>query len=118
MSGKKHGRGTGNPEPVDIYVGAQIRKARGLMGLSQEKLAELVDLTFQQVQKYEKGTNRVSCSRICQIARALKVPIIYFFPDPERGNESELLDRIEDLTGACTAYQEKLTAIAAIAGEK
>ncbi len=67
------------PHPVDIHVGARIRLRRTLLGMSQEKLGEGVDLTFQQIQKYEKGTNRVSASRLYQFSQALNVPVSFFF---------------------------------------
>lgn len=65
--------------PVDAYVGSRLRLRRTLVGLSQEKLGAAVDLTFQQIQKYEKGANRVSASRIYQFARLLDVKPAYFF---------------------------------------
>jgi transcriptional regulator with XRE-family HTH domain len=65
--------------PVDAYVGARIRMRRGLLGRSQTDLATAVGITFQQVQKYEKGTNRVGASRLQQIADVLKVPVGWFF---------------------------------------
>lgn len=58
-----------------------MRLRRTLLGLSQEKLGEMIGLTFQQVQKYERGANRVSCSRLFDLARSLEVPISYFFDD-------------------------------------
>lgn len=67
--------------PIDKYVGQQIQNARSLTTMSQGDLAEKVGVTFQQVQKYENGTNRVSCSRLVEIARAVKKPVTYFFPD-------------------------------------
>jgi transcriptional regulator with XRE-family HTH domain len=70
-----------HPNPVDIHVGARIRRRRVLLGLSQEKLAHAIGLTFQQVQKYERGTNRVSASRLYQLAKVLGVPISFFFGD-------------------------------------
>ena len=65
--------------PVDLHVGALIRMRRKTMGLSQERLAESLSLTFQQVQKYERGANRVSASKLYEIARSLRSPINYFF---------------------------------------
>lgn len=65
--------------PVDLHVGARIRMRRKTMGLSQERLAESLSLTFQQVQKYERGANRVSASKLYEIARSLRSPINYFF---------------------------------------
>lgn len=68
-----------NPDPVDIHVGSRIRQRRTLLGMSQEKLAEALDITFQQVQKYENGSNRVSASRLWRIAQTLGVePAIFF----------------------------------------
>ncbi len=71
----------GKRNPVDIHVGTRIRLRRTLMGLSQEKLGELVGLTFQQIQKSEKGANRVGASRLYQFAKVLEVPPSFFFDD-------------------------------------
>lgn len=83
---KKEGEAT--PDPVDIHVGSRIRLRRAMTGISQEKLAEAVGLTFQQVQKYERGTNRVSASRLYQFGKILDVPVSYFFDQftPTRKN--------------------------------
>ena len=67
------------PNPVDKYVGSRVRMRRIMLGMSQEKLGEALGLTFQQVQKYEKGTNRVGASRLQQIANILQVPVAFFF---------------------------------------
>lgn len=67
--------------PVDAHVGARLRLRRTLMGLSQEKLGDAVDLTFQQIQKYEKGANRIGASRLFQFSRILEVPPSFFFDD-------------------------------------
>jgi transcriptional regulator with XRE-family HTH domain len=86
----EYGRGTGVPDPIDVYVGTQIRTRRLLLGLNQEELAQRLGLTFQQVQKYESGANRVSASRLWEIAAILKMPIAYFFPadqGPDQPNE-------------------------------
>jgi transcriptional regulator with XRE-family HTH domain len=72
-------RVTGNP--IDVHVGQRIRLRRVLLKLSQEQLGEALSLTFQQIQKYEKGINRVSASRLFDIAAALDVPIGFFFDD-------------------------------------
>jgi transcriptional regulator with XRE-family HTH domain len=69
------------PNPIDIHVGSRIRVRRMMIGLSQEKLASGLGITFQQVQKYEKGTNRVGASRLQNIAGLLNVPISYFFAE-------------------------------------
>lgn len=66
------------PSPVDTHVGTRVRTRRLMLGLSQEELAKAIGLTFQQVQKYEKGTNRISVSRLVDISKALKVPFDYF----------------------------------------
>ena len=76
-----YGRGTGIPSPVDVHVGARLRIRRTLLGLSQTSLADAIGLTFQQVQKYERGTNRMGSSRLYDLARVLDVPIRYFFDD-------------------------------------
>lgn len=67
------------PNPIDQHVGNRVRLRRGLLGMTQEKLGLALGLTFQQVQKYEKGTNRIGASRLQQIARVLDVPPSYFF---------------------------------------
>ena len=67
------------PNPVDKYVGSRVRMRRIMLGMSQEKLGEALGLTFQQVQKYEKGTNRVGASRIAQISEILQVPVSFLF---------------------------------------
>ncbi len=67
------------PNPVDIYVGGRLRSRRSLMRMSQQKLADAVGITFQQIQKYERGTNRVSASRLWQFSKILDTSISYFF---------------------------------------
>lgn len=74
---------TGQPHPIDRLVGNQIRMRRRDLGMSQERLAEHLGLTFQQVQKYERGHNRVSASKLFQIAEALETDISYFFKGAE-----------------------------------
>ena len=68
-----------DPNPTDRHVGSRIRMRRMMLGMSQEKLGDAVDLTFQQIQKYEKGTNRVGASRLQQFATILRVPPAFFF---------------------------------------
>ena len=70
-----------NPDPIDIHVGARLRMRRNLIGLSQEQLGKSLGLTFQQVQKYERGINRMGSSRLFQVAKTLSVPVAYFFED-------------------------------------
>ncbi|MBV8521788.1 MAG: helix-turn-helix transcriptional regulator [Acetobacteraceae bacterium] len=69
------------PNPVDVHLGSRIRIRRKLLGLSQERLAELLGLTFQQVQKYERGLNRGGASRLFDLTRVLYIPISFFFDD-------------------------------------
>ena len=101
--------GPGTPRLVDIHVGSRVRLRRTLLGMSQGALGEAVGLTFQQIQKYEKGTNRMGASRLFQISQILNVPIRYFFEEmpgdveatygrrvvlPEDGSQSEGRDDI------------------------
>lgn len=74
----------GEPNPIDVHVGNRIRLRRTLLGLSQEKLASLLGLTFQQVQKYERGMNRVGASRLWDIGKVLEVPINFFYEDMDK----------------------------------
>ncbi len=76
-----YGHGTGIPSPVDVHVGARLRMRRTLLGMSQTTLGEAIGLTFQQVQKYERGMNRISASRLFDLSRVLDVPLEYFFDD-------------------------------------
>lgn len=73
------------PDPVDIHVGARVKLRRTLVGLSQMELGGAIGLTFQQVQKYERGTNRISASMLHRIAEALDVPVSFFFDDMAEG---------------------------------
>lgn len=91
ITGKKRGRkkGSGGPNPVDIHVGSRVRLRRTLLGMSQEKLGQAIGLTFQQVQKYERGANRIGCSRLFDLSRILDVPLAYFFDEmPDNVAES------------------------------
>lgn len=77
------------PNPIDVHVGSRIRLRRNMLGLSQEKLGESLGITFQQIQKYEKGTNRVGASRLQAISSILNVPVSFFLkmhrvPAPQR----------------------------------
>ncbi|MGE0717517.1 MAG: helix-turn-helix domain-containing protein [Alphaproteobacteria bacterium] len=69
------------PDPIDVHVGQRVRKRRVELGMSQEKLGLALGLTFQQVQKYERGANRIGASRLFDLSRVLEVPIAYFFED-------------------------------------
>ena len=79
MAGKK-------PNPVDTHVGSRVRLRRMLLGMSQEKLGDAMGLTFQQVQKYEKGVNRIGASRLFHISRILDVPVQFFFEEAPQLN--------------------------------
>lgn len=84
MAGKK-------PNPVDAHVGSRVRLRRMLLGMSQERLGESMGLTFQQVQKYEKGVNRIGASRLFQISKILDVPVQFFFEEaPNLGERGQL----------------------------
>ncbi|MCR9221828.1 MAG: helix-turn-helix domain-containing protein [Alphaproteobacteria bacterium] len=83
----------GVPNPIDIHVGGRVRLRRTILGMSQEKLGELLGLTFQQVQKYERGANRIGASRLYDLSRVLDVPIPFFYEDmpPEVAGQSPRL---------------------------
>lgn len=88
------------PHPVDVHVGKRLRLRRSTLGMSQDDLGKQVGITFQQIQKYERGTNRISASRIWEFARILNVPEDYFFEGLEGSNASgdsghQLLDSKE-----------------------
>lgn len=94
------------PNPTDKYVGSRVRMRRLMLHMSQERLADQLGLTFQQVQKYEKGTNRISASRLQQISHILEVPVPFFFegaPPASGGGrskeESPSLSYITDFLG-------------------
>ncbi len=76
-----HGRGTGIPSPVDVHAGARLRVRRTLRGMTQRSLGDAIGLTFQQVQKYECGMDRMTSSRLYDLARVLDVPVQHFFDD-------------------------------------
>ncbi len=92
------------PDPIDVHVGTRIRTRRRLIGMSQTGLGNLLSVTFQQVQKYEKGTNRVGSSRLAHIAEVLDVPISFFFEDdPSRkgmiGSQNIAVDPVGHFIG-------------------
>jgi transcriptional regulator with XRE-family HTH domain len=79
------------PNPIDKHVGSRVRMRRMMLGMSQEKLGDALGLTFQQVQKYEKGTNRIGASRLQQISQILQVPVAFFFEGaPELPNANAI----------------------------
>lgn len=93
--------------PVDVECGRRIRLRRKELGVSQEALAAKIDLTFQQVQKYERGSNRVSASKLFDIARALSVPPGYFFPDGDDLHPVAMTDHARRLSDLAPAFIEK-----------
>ena len=109
---KRSSRGrtpTGQPNPIDVHVGNRIRLRRTLLGLSQEKMASLLGLTFQQVQKYERGMNRVGASRLWDIGKVLDVPIgfIYEDMDKEVANQSPRMLSLPDSTPLSFAEEKE-----------
>ncbi|MGH7185694.1 MAG: helix-turn-helix domain-containing protein [Pseudomonadota bacterium] len=93
---------SGKPNPIDIHVGSRVRLRRTLLGMSQEKLGEAIGLTFQQVQKYERGANRIGSSRLFDLARVLDVPISYFFEEMSPDTAARTPSRIKGLGEART----------------
>jgi transcriptional regulator with XRE-family HTH domain len=82
------------PNPTDRYVGGRVCMRRKMLSISQTDLADEVGVTFQQIQKYEKGTNRISASRLQQISHALQVPISFFFEDPRGPSKGTGLQQV------------------------
>jgi transcriptional regulator with XRE-family HTH domain len=78
-------KGSRRPNPIDVHVGSRVRLQRMLLGVSQERLGERLGLTFQQIQKYEKGVNRIGASRLFDLAQVLGVPIQFFYDDAPAG---------------------------------
>ncbi len=77
----RFGQGPRRPSPVDVHVGARVRLRRTLFGMTQTDLGDALGLTFQQVQKYERGANRIGAGRLYDLARVLDVPVNFFFED-------------------------------------
>ena len=91
MQPRYYGKGSSDsPDPVDIYVGTRMKGRRNLMNLSQTELAAVLGITFQQVQKYERGTNRISASRLYQLGQVLDVPVSFFFEKFDEGKSKKL----------------------------
>ena len=91
-----HKKTKGTPSEVDVHVGQRLRVRRALLGLSQEKLADALGLTFQQIQKYERGTNRVSAGRLYDLSKILDVPISYFFEQFGKSQDTHALSGMAD----------------------
>ena len=84
------------PNPIDVHVGSRVRLRRMMLGMSQEKLGENLGITFQQIQKYEKGTNRIGASRLQHIARVLSMPVSYFFEGAPGLSAAAMTDGLDD----------------------
>lgn len=100
------------PNPIDIHVGSRVRLRRMMLGMSQEKLGEQLGITFQQIQKYEKGTNRIGASRLQHISTILSVPVSFFFedapasPDAQPGmSDSKSSDYVVDFLSSSEGIQ-------------
>ena len=76
-------RKTDKPNPIDVHVGSRVRLRRNMLGMSQEKLGEAIGLTFQQVQKYERGANRIGASRLLELSGVLGVPVSFFYDETD-----------------------------------
>ena len=84
-------KGSRRPNPIDVHVGSRVRFRRMLLGMSQEKLGEKLGLTFQQIQKYEKGINRIGASRLFDLAQVLGVPVQFFYEEAPASEPSHLV---------------------------
>ncbi len=82
-----------SPKDVDRHVGMRVRERRIMLGLTQQQLADLIGVTYQQAHKYERGINRISAGRLYGISKALGVPVSYFFDGLEDHNDNELAPR-------------------------
>src|ERR1700761_7379014 len=78
-----------HPNPIDVHVGSRVRLRRTLLGMSQEKLGEAIGLTFQQVQKYERGANRIGASRLWDLSGVLDCPVSFFFEEMDTSAASQ-----------------------------
>ena len=96
----------GQPNPIDIHVGTRLRQRRTLLGMSQGKLGDTVGLTFQQIQKYERGANRIGASRLYDLSRVLDVSIAYFFEEmPAEISKDRYEDVNEQLSTDVSAFE-------------
>ena len=86
-------RSTSRTQDIDRYVGARVRERRIMLGLTQQQLADLIGVTYQQAHKYERGINRVSAGRLFEVAQVLSVPVSYFFDGLEQDNERAISPR-------------------------
>jgi transcriptional regulator with XRE-family HTH domain len=104
---------TDKPNPIDVHVGRRLRLRRTLLGMSQERLAQLLGLTFQQIQKYERGVNRIGSSRLYELGQILHVPVSFFFDDMaegggERGRDALVPGLAEEAAGYVLDEQAEL----------
>ncbi len=125
----RRGSPDGKPNPIDIHVGSRVKLRRTLLGMSQEKLGEAIGLTFQQVQKYERGANRIGASRLFELSKVLDVPVSFFFDDmadtplvvagPSAGSSRELLELSRSLSQLPETVQTAVRGLCrAVAQEK
>ncbi len=106
----------GKPNQIDIYVGKRLRMRRTLRGMSQAELGQALGLTFQQIQKYEQGSNRIGSSRLYDLAKILETPITYFFDDIlNTGSEESGVEGGLDLRTDPTAKRETLELVRSFA---
>jgi transcriptional regulator with XRE-family HTH domain len=96
---RRRPRKAAKPHPIDVLVGSRLRLRRTKLGISQARLAEALGLTFQQVQKYERGTNRISASRLYRLSKVLDVPIAFFFEPRVPRQEPEIVDSSTQTAG-------------------
>jgi transcriptional regulator with XRE-family HTH domain len=115
-------RGKDGPDPIDVYVGSRLRERRVSLGMSQTVLADRLGLTFQQVQKYERGANRLSASALWRAADAVDVPVSYFFDGLSQGHAVAADDQLDVIVLKLTqkirkldpSVREKLSALIAV----
>lgn len=113
MKQKKIRRGRtpdGQPNPVDVHVGRRMKNRRALLGITQEKMAEELGLTFQQVQKYERGLNRIGASRLWDISKILDVPVGYFYDEMDKETEKRS-PRMITKSGSAGSLQEDVVSM-------
>ena len=93
------------PNPIDVHVGTRLKSRRGAVGMTQEKLGDQLGVTFQQIQKYEKGANRIGASRLQEISRILDVPVAYFFEDARESVGADVRQPYELAEDAAPAFE-------------
>lgn len=99
-------KGRGGPNSIDAHVGARVRLRRTLLGLSQEKLGDALGLTFQQIQKYERGANRIGASRLFDLSRVLDVPVSFFYDDMANDLTERAPGKVADARDHANADQD------------